>query len=771
GHFITKWGIEGSGDGEFQCPYGIAVDSSGNVFVADEGNTRIQKFDSDGHFIIKWGSRGTGDGEFFWPHGIAVDSSGNVYVADANNNRIQKFDSDGTFITKWGSEGTGDGEFFWPHGIAVDSSGNVYVADSNNHRIQKFTIYRVPEIPPFAITIISPEEGVTYKTTSVDLTYIITEPTRWVGYSMDGAENITISGNTTLKKLTNGPHNLTIYAELLTGNTESNTVFFAVSAIAPTISNVTVSPTYALPGDSIKITAEVFDHSGIRWVIASVTKGQEELGNIWLSPRDTEEDIYTGTWDIPFFDEGGIYNITIYATDTEGNEATAEPQRVEVPTDTKAPVITNIAVSPTYAVSGTLIFISAKVTDHLSGVKDVKGIVSEDGEEVSTVPLLDPEEDGIYTGTWHTTIFTVGGIYNIELSATDNSDNEASADAHAVRIVRDTEGPIVRIISPEEGVAYPATEIALEVAADVVIANWSYSLNGDAPVSFTPNTTLTAREGSNSLAVSAEDMTGNVSSSAVSFLVDTTPPVITCHPDVTVEQETSEGTVVPLDVTVSDLCDPDPEVTSNERDIYPPGTTTVTFTATDASGNSASCSVNVIIIPVCEGPINSNGGPWLFHGEGYWIDMDITTPATKVSTKPQDYTGIEDLIRVQPGETVRVKAIVDYSGYTESPDCIMFQRVFPSWEPSTVLAELYTGQLPADLMEKTITFIAPTEPGEYKLHLNFVTAYNPPGDYCDGNIVETTLIVEPELRIIDYQSRVIKGQINLFNVTIGNLGK
>jgi hypothetical protein len=96
---------------------------------------------------------------------------------------------------------------------------------------------------------------------------------------------------------------------------------------------------------------------------------------------------------------------------------------------------------------------------------------------------------------------------------------------------------------------------------------------------------------------------------------------------------------------------------------------------------------------------------------------------------------------------------------------------FPQHKGRTVLKELYTGQLPEGIMEKTITFSAPTEPGEYKLHLNFVADYNPPGDYCDGNIVETTLIVEPEIRISDYQPRVIKGQINLFNVTIGNLGR
>jgi tripartite motif-containing protein 71 len=147
GKFITKWGSEGSGDGEFSRPQGIAVDSSGNVYVADFGNSRIQKFTADGKFITKWGSRGSGDGEFgsgdaivfVGPTGIAVDSSGNVYVADFGNSRIQKFTADGKFITKWGSEGSGDGEFFRPQGIAVDSSGHVYVADSGSDIIQKFT--------------------------------------------------------------------------------------------------------------------------------------------------------------------------------------------------------------------------------------------------------------------------------------------------------------------------------------------------------------------------------------------------------------------------------------------------------------------------------------------------------------------------------------------------------------------------------------------------------------------------------------------------------
>ncbi len=139
GQFVTRWGSEGSGDGQFNYPEGIAIDSSGNVYVADTNNHRIQKFTSNGQFITKWGSSGSGDGQFNYPEGIAIDSSGNVYVADTGNDRIQKFTSNGQFITKWGSSGSGDGQFSAPGGIALDSSGNVYVADTGNHRIQKFT--------------------------------------------------------------------------------------------------------------------------------------------------------------------------------------------------------------------------------------------------------------------------------------------------------------------------------------------------------------------------------------------------------------------------------------------------------------------------------------------------------------------------------------------------------------------------------------------------------------------------------------------------------
>ena len=140
GVFIGMWGSYGQGPGQFSGLYQMAVDSEGNIYTTEYYNNRVQKFAPTGAFLTSWGGPiGSGNGQFNSPYGIAVDSQGNVYVADSENHRIQKFSNQGSFITKWGSYGTGDGEFDAPSGVAVDRDGYVYVTDWGNHRVQKFT--------------------------------------------------------------------------------------------------------------------------------------------------------------------------------------------------------------------------------------------------------------------------------------------------------------------------------------------------------------------------------------------------------------------------------------------------------------------------------------------------------------------------------------------------------------------------------------------------------------------------------------------------------
>lgn len=145
GALVAKWGSYGEGDGQFNLAAGVAVDNSGNVYVADGGpsgtNQRIQKFTSDGRFLMKWGSPGTGDGQFQNIFGIAVDSQGNVYASDLNSvsARIQKFSSAGTFLQSWGGAGSGESEIGNAAGLVVDASANIYVADHGYDRVLKFS--------------------------------------------------------------------------------------------------------------------------------------------------------------------------------------------------------------------------------------------------------------------------------------------------------------------------------------------------------------------------------------------------------------------------------------------------------------------------------------------------------------------------------------------------------------------------------------------------------------------------------------------------------
>src|ERR1051326_362292 len=166
-------GGHGSGKAQFDNPHGLAVDSGGNIFVADTGNGRIQKFSPNGSFLT---SIATAD-----PHGIAIDRAGNIYVAeigskhrvqklrpdggfvaawapafygprkiaigpddsiyvvDSGRNRIVKLSPDGQVLATWGNEGNGDGQFRGVSSVAVDLANNtVYVADPINSRIQVF---------------------------------------------------------------------------------------------------------------------------------------------------------------------------------------------------------------------------------------------------------------------------------------------------------------------------------------------------------------------------------------------------------------------------------------------------------------------------------------------------------------------------------------------------------------------------------------------------------------------------------------------------------
>lgn len=153
-------GVAGSVDGagtaaKFNMPFGIAVDASGNLYVGDWGNNTIRKITAAGVVTTIAGTAGVvgsadgtgGAASFNAPAGVAVDLSGNIYVADSGNHTIRKISTSGVVTTFAGTagvlgsmDGTGTSATFrLPRGVATDAAGNVYVANTTSHTIRKIT--------------------------------------------------------------------------------------------------------------------------------------------------------------------------------------------------------------------------------------------------------------------------------------------------------------------------------------------------------------------------------------------------------------------------------------------------------------------------------------------------------------------------------------------------------------------------------------------------------------------------------------------------------
>lgn len=134
GNFLMKWS---AATGTTNC---LAIDKHNNVYIVNATQYRIEKYDSQGNLLSMWGSKGKGEGQFVEPTGIAIDSRGNVYVADNRSTfRIEKFDSNGKFLGQWGGWGVGDGQFWFCCTLAIDSQDNIYATDDGaNNSVQKF---------------------------------------------------------------------------------------------------------------------------------------------------------------------------------------------------------------------------------------------------------------------------------------------------------------------------------------------------------------------------------------------------------------------------------------------------------------------------------------------------------------------------------------------------------------------------------------------------------------------------------------------------------
>jgi sugar lactone lactonase YvrE len=155
--FAGSPGISGSANGldtaaSFYKPFGVATDASGNVYVADAGNNKVRKISPAGVVStfagtgVAGSANGTDTATFNSPLGVALDKTGNVYVADYGNNLIRKISPAGVVSTFAGTSiaGADNGPgtaatFNLPESLAIDAAGNVYVADNGNDLIRKIS--------------------------------------------------------------------------------------------------------------------------------------------------------------------------------------------------------------------------------------------------------------------------------------------------------------------------------------------------------------------------------------------------------------------------------------------------------------------------------------------------------------------------------------------------------------------------------------------------------------------------------------------------------
>jgi sugar lactone lactonase YvrE len=126
---LGQKGTPGNGNESFNSPSDVVIAANGDVFIADghggTTNDRIVKLSKDGKFIKAWGQHGSAPGQLDTPHGLALDSSGRLFVADRVNSRVQVFDPDGSFVAEWK-------QFGRPSGIFIDTQDIVYVTDGQS---------------------------------------------------------------------------------------------------------------------------------------------------------------------------------------------------------------------------------------------------------------------------------------------------------------------------------------------------------------------------------------------------------------------------------------------------------------------------------------------------------------------------------------------------------------------------------------------------------------------------------------------------------------
>ena len=642
GEFLSSWGTNGFENGELQSPVGIAIYEN-NVYVVDEMQNTIQKFDNDGNFILKWGEYGNENGQFIEPQGITINSSGVVYVADSKNHRIQTFTSDGEFLSSFGNYGLADGKLKNPVDVAVYGD-LIYVSDPGNYKIEKYTsdgTFLKSFDYNFAGSQVRP--GGLIADPNGDIYFVDAVKYRVVKMNSDG-KTITSWGNVGVG---NGkflePKDLVLdnlgYLYVLDSSlglvqkfetpivaqieealaaeqfrklqelayaeaTAAAEAEAAAEATAAAEAEAAAEATAAVEAAAIPDTTKPIISSPADLVIeATGSLTSVELGEaIAMDESGIQLIISNGPTLFPL----GSSTIIWTAIDNNGNSAFAT-QQVDI-VDTTSPTISLI---PDITVEAAVPY---------DNIVELQAPIADDIFDIVSITNNAPE------------FFPIGETI-VSWTATDTSGNSASVEQKIT--IFDTTFPILEI--PEDIVIEATSLDQNEVNLGEAIATDNgeiTSITNDAPDVFSlgeTTVTWTAIDSSNNFS----SLTQSVS------VIDTTTPEISPLEDITLEATSVDANIVNLDnPTASDVQDVTIYITA--PDVFPIGETTVTWTAVDASGNSASETQTVTIVDTTK--------------PGLSIPQDQTVEASSLEgtlvdigqAEAHDITGISSIVHNAP---------------------------------------------------------------------------------------------------------------------------
>ena len=694
--FELEWGISGSiKPGNFLYPQHIAADSENNIYVTDLGNSRIQKFDDQGNFISAWGSNGDGAGQFVYPSGIAI-ADDFVFVVDKKLNKVQKFDTLGNFVTQWGDIGSGNGELRSPNGIITNDDKFVHVVDTGNSRIQTFTfdgeyISQFGQSDKRGENLISPidvaidKEGKFFVTDPANkriniynsdgiFTKTIDQSIGGMSISPEGivfgAENsfyISDQRNNRIIELNEFGDSLSIFG-MMGGNngnfkfpkdvTVDNDGFLYVTDTEAHRIQKFLTPVASkelVAQEQVSTTDIQIEQSEPQTELEKINEIEIESEPIKPIPNDFKRPEIVVPDDVIIEASGGLTYVNIgeaVASDESGILSLSNNAPEVFPLGITTIIWTAIDGSGNMAIAPQTIFVQDTLLPEIEQLSDIT--LEARSETQNLVKLNTPD------------VFDAVGIISLENNAPEVF---PLGETIVTWTVTDVMGNIS--IMEQKVILIDVTPPRVDISEDIIIEATSIdenqvsliepnvfdyvkieSLSNDAPLNFPLGETI--------VTWMVSDTSGNVETSSHKVVViDSTPPEISVS-DITVEAIIPSGSNILLSIPeIYDLQEVD--ISNDAPDVFLFGETIVTWTVRDQSGNESTKIQSVNVIDTID--------PILI------IPSDIEIEATGINTSVkglgelvvEDISEIDSIINDAPeffplGETIVTWTATDTSG-------------------------------------------------------------------------------------------------------------